>query len=304
MNAVYHELGHAYHANVYDIKIQDKGEYGSGWCENFAETFGSKLGYSEMMSHLKTTPGTFPKLNAKAMTYNVKDEFEQMLKDNKPTVSKEYRVVLKQLPISDEDIQKLLNLRVDIFYDKSDKLAEQVFTGELTIGAWEETMRAELRQLHSSAAAIAKGGWDNMTSADWGRLGTPLREQYKYLHGFANTIAEQAETISLKAIQARARMYGRATGNTAALIQAGAVIESLLPWIPGDGSTRCLVNCRCRWDLRIIKVDKKSGDKTVKAVWRLSPAEHCEDCLDRNGHIVTIVVPKDVIVPKYIGIGV
>lgn len=217
--------------------------------------------------------------------------------------NKEYfaRVVLKQLPISDKDIQKLLNLRVNIFYDKSDKLAEQVFTGDLTIGAWEEAMRAELRQLHSSAAAIAKGGWDNMTSADWGRLGTPLREQYKYLHGFATTIAEQADTISLKAIQARSRMYGRATGNTAALIQAGAVIESLLPWIPGDGSTNCLVNCRCRWDLKVIKVDKKSGDKTVKAVWRLSPAEHCETCIDRNGHIVTIVVPKDVNVPKYIG---
>ena len=212
-------------------------------------------------------------------------------------------IVLKQLPISEKDVQKLLDLRVNIFYDKSDKLAERVFTGDLTIGAWEEAMRAELRQLHSSAAAIAKGGWDNMTSADWGRLGTPLREQYKYLHGFANTIAEQSDTISLKAIQARARMYGRATGNTTAIIQAGSIIESLLPWLPGDGSTRCLVNCKCRWDLRIIKIDKKSGDKTVKAVWRLSPAEHCEDCLERNGHVETIVVPKTVVIPKYIGLG-
>lgn len=213
-------------------------------------------------------------------------------------------IIEKQLPISDKDTQKLLNLRVNIFYDKSDILAEKVFTGNLTIGAWEEAMRAELRQLHSSAAAIAKGGWDNMTSADWGRLGTPLREQYKYLHGFASTIAEQSDTISLRAIQARARMYGRASNNTAALIQAGAVIESLLPWMPGDGSTRCLVNCKCRWVLKVVKIDKKSGDKTVRAVWRLSPAEHCEDCVDRNGHVETIVVPQDVKVPEYIGVGV
>jgi hypothetical protein len=304
MSALYHELGHAYHANVYGIVVQDKGEYGSGWCENFAETFDSKLGYSEMMLRLKTTPGAFPKLNARAMTYNVKDEFDQMLKDNKPTVNKEYRVVLKQLPITEKDKQKLLDLRINIFYNISDKLSEKVFSGELTIGAWEEKMRAELRQLHSSAAAIVKGGWDQMTSADWGRLGTPLREQYKYLHGFANTIAEQAETISLKAIQARARMYGRATGNTAALIQAGAVIEGMLPWMPADGSTKCLGSCKCRWELRITKVDKKSGDRTVKAVWRLSPAEHCTDCLERNGHVEMLVVPKDVIVPKYIGRGV
>ena len=213
-------------------------------------------------------------------------------------------VVLKQLPITEKDKQKLLDLRIELFYDKSDELATKVFTGELTIGAWEEAMRAELRQLHSSGAAITKGGWDQMSSADWGRLGTPLREQYKYLHGFANTIAEQADTISLKAIQARARMYGRAVGGTASLIQAGAVIENLLPWMPGDGSTKCLINCKCRWDLRIIKVDKKSGDKTVKAVWRLSPAEHCVDCLERNGHIEILVVPKDTVVPKYIGRGV
>jgi len=227
---------------------------------------------------------------------------EEMKWINNP--HKPVMVVLKQLPISEQDKQKLLDLRVSLFYDTSDKLSEQVFTGELTIGAWEEKMRAELRQLHSSAAAIVKGGWDQMTSADWGRLGTPLREQYKYLHGFANTIAEQAETISLKAIQARARMYGRATGNTAALIQAGAVIEGMLPWMPADGSTKCLGSCKCRWELRIIKVDKKSGDKTVKAVWRLSPAEHCVDCLERNGHVEILVVPKDTIVPKYIGRGV
>jgi hypothetical protein len=56
--------------------------------------------------------------------------------------------------------------------------------------------------------------------------------------------------------------------------------------------------------LRVVKVDPKSGDKTVKAVWRLSPAEHCVDCLERNGYIVTLVVPKTVEVPKYIGRGV
>jgi hypothetical protein len=217
---------------------------------------------------------------------------------------KPVNVVLKQLPITEKDKQKLLDLRINIFYNTSDKLSEQVFSGDLTIGAWEEKMRAELRQLHSSAAAIVKGGWDQMSSADWGRLGTPLREQYKYLHGFANTIAEQADTISLKAIQARARMYGRAAGGTASLIQAGAVIENLLPYLPRDGSTKCLINCMCRWDLKVVKVDKKSGDKTIKAVWRLSPAEHCKDCLERNGHVEMLVVPKDTIVPKYIGRGV
>lgn len=39
LNRVEHEIGHAYHSNALGITRQDKGEYGSGWCERFAEMF-------------------------------------------------------------------------------------------------------------------------------------------------------------------------------------------------------------------------------------------------------------------------
>jgi len=206
----------------------------------------------------------------------------------------------KQLPIDDKSIRNLITIRQQLFYDSSDSLAEQLFTGDISIGQWEESMKQLIRGVHTSTAAIGKGGWDNMSWSDWGRLGTPLREQYRYLHGFAETISNKRDTISLQAIQARARLYGNASGYSATLMQAGADIEAQLPWMPKDGSTECLINCRCVWVLEIIDT-LDDGSKLVQATWRIRPAEHCQDCIDRNNHVEIITVGKDVEVPGMIG---
>ena len=104
----------------------------------------------------------------------------------------------------------------------------------------------------------------------------------------------------MKAIQARARLYGNASGYSAILTQAGADIESQLPWMPKDGSTECLVNCKCVWLLYVIEV-LNSGTRVVQATWRIRPAEHCKDCIDRNNYVHILYVPKDVKIPKMIG---
>ena len=209
-------------------------------------------------------------------------------------------VVEKELPIDEASIRNLVTIRQQLFYDQSDALAERMFTGEISLGQWEESMKQLIRGVHTSTAAIGKGGWDTMSWSDWGRLGTPLREQYRYLHGFAETISNKRDTISLQAIQARARLYGNASGYSATLMQAGADIEAQLPWMPKDGSTECLINCRCVWVLEIIDT-LDDGSKLVQATWRIRPAEHCQDCIDRNNHVEIITVGKDVEVPGMIG---
>ena len=221
---------------------------------------------------------------------------------NRHGISEEKELqVLKQLPISEENKAKLMKVRIGIFNEKSDSLAEDLFTGKISIGKWEETMKKLIREEHASCAAIAKGGWDEMTWKDWGRLGTPLREQYKYLHGFAKAIEEKKDTISLRAIQARARLYGQAGAGTGAIIQAGKELEGMLPWLPRDGSTECLVNCHCAWVLEVISHDKISNMKVVEAVWQLGIAEHCDTCVKRDGHTEVLVIPEDVVVPSIIG---
>jgi len=160
-------------------------------------------------------------------------------------------------------------------------------------------MKRAIRELHSSVAAIGKGGWDKMTWADWGRLGPVMKDQYRYLHGFAEAIAANKESISIDAIKARARMYGNAGGFSSIVVQAGDVFATKLPWLPKDGSTECLVGCKCYWELIVIGEDKEW--KTVQATWRLRPAEHCDDCIDRRDHVEVIQVHISVEVPPTIG---
>lgn len=205
----------------------------------------------------------------------------------------------KQLPIDDPSRENILKIRMRIFDDQVDTLAEQLFNGDISIGQWEEDMKGLIRGMHSSAAAIGKGGWDNMTFQDWGRIGPEVRKQYRWLHNFAEYIAENKDSLTLKAIQARARLYGEAAGHSNILMQAAGDIIGQLPYLPRDGSTECMVRCKCHWSLAV--QDVQDGMQIVSATWKLSPAEHCATCLDRNGNTVVIQVPVGVIVPSYVG---
>lgn len=205
----------------------------------------------------------------------------------------------KQLPISETSKLNLIKIRTNMFADEVNALAERMFTGNVTLGSWEETMKKMVRELHTSTAAIGKGGWDQMTPADWGRLGPVLKSQYKYLHNFAQYVEENKDTVSLKAIQARARMYGNAGAFSSVIVQAGDVLAKKLPWLPKDGSTECLVNCKCYWKLDVIETE---GDWVmVQCVWHLRPAEHCKTCVSRNNHVVLVKVHKTVPIPSVIG---
>jgi len=205
----------------------------------------------------------------------------------------------KQLPINDADKLKIFELRRSMFFDDSDVLAERLFTGEITIGEWQESFKDILRQYYSSSAAIGKGGWDNMTWADWGRLGPEMQKQYKYLQGFAERISDNRDDISLKYIKARARLYGEGAGLPAALMEAGVVFEHFLPWLPKDGSTECLNRCHCRWVNTIIRTEGQW--QFVKSVWKLGEADHCGTCIGREGHVETNRIHERVDVPPIIG---
>lgn len=204
----------------------------------------------------------------------------------------------KQLSISEDSKKFLMDVRMEIFFEESDKLAEQVYNGDITIGEWQESMKSLIKGGHLSTAVIAKGGWDNMGPRDFGRLGTPTREQYKFLRGFAQTLDERRDDITLNYIKNRARMYGEAIVAVGVQVEAGFWFEDNLPWIPKDMSTTCGIRCHCYWKLIAIEVRKQFA--IVEATWTLGEADHCtardgkDGCVDRAGHIEVLRVPIDV----------
>lgn len=204
----------------------------------------------------------------------------------------------KQFTISDADKVRLLQLRLEKFNETVEMLARNLRSGKITLNMWEEEMRTQLRLFHTGCAAIGKGGWRGVTSSDWGKVGSILKEQYKYLHRFARDIYERAETITAEAIAWRAKLYGEKGGFTAAFIQAGDIAR-MLPWIPKDGSTECLNKCLCVWLMS--EGESEEGIKPVDALWTLNPAEHCATCVGRDGHLEHLFVPEGMEVPSQIG---
>lgn len=144
--------------------------------------------------------------------------------------------------------------------------------GEITIQQWTLSMRELIKNVYRAQYELGIGGSQNMTQADYGRLGGILQEQYRYLQNFAQEIADGKLSIS-QALY-RARLY--IDSSTQAFERARAAGYGLtLPQYPGDGSTRCLANCKCEWEI-------KQTDFFFECFWRLGYAEHCPDCIEAS----------------------
>ena len=168
-------------------------------------------------------------------------------------------------------------------------LAERAATGSLSPADWYEAMRAEIKGEYIRQYTLGIGGREQMTKSDWGKLGSQVQEQYKYLKGFRDEVA--AGNLTEAQIAARAAMYSNSareafeTGNAKAQKKAGndevkwtvdAEAEhcgdclefAALGWQlveddpfdgaePGDGSTECLTGCKCFKEYR--KATERGG---------------------------------------------
>lgn len=174
---------------------------------------------------------------------------------------------------------KLVELRVELYRENAAALARRLYAGEMTIADWHAAMKQELKDLHGATLVISRGGERaNVTQADWGRVGRELRDQYGYLDRFAGQIETSADMALLRVgnmfseqyVVNRADLYG---GVARATFWRG-VTYNLLPQQPGDGKTQCRTNCRC-----YLQVEPGDTPDAMLVYWRLTDAEHCDDCL-------------------------
>lgn len=179
-----------------------------------------------------------------------------------------------------ETAHGLLRIRQETFKEDVAKFAEQLYDGKLTLKQWHGEMQQAVKDLHISSLVISRGGqWRSVTFSEWGRVGRELRDQYAYLRNYAKQVegrvhmdvmgAENA--YSLKYLQARSALY---SGNSNATFWRG-VTYNLLPQVPGDGNTACLMNCGCH-----LRIEAGDNPNTLHVYWVVNEMlENCEDCL-------------------------
>jgi hypothetical protein len=154
-----------------------------------------------------------------------------------------------------------------------EQLASLVSSGQLSPADFGLLARAEIKQDYITQYLLGIGGREQMTPSDWGTLGQQLRDQYGYLNGFMQEIADGKLTEAQ--IQARMKMYVSASreayekaaeksakkaGFTEECWTVDTSLENCADCLayqaegwqeigyfpePGSGSTQCLTNCGC-----------------------------------------------------------
>lgn len=120
--------------------------------------------------------------------------------------------------VSRQRMMGLVEGRIVYHQENLMELTQALTDGRIGLSDWQRLFKQELKTMHIQQAVLARGGWDKMTQADWGRVGAAVKAQYKYLAGFADDIAAGAfksgRPMMNGHILARASLYaqsGRAT---------------------------------------------------------------------------------------------
>lgn len=172
-----------------------------------------------------------------------------------------------------DDMNALRSEFMTIQKTRMEGLTNVYSTGTIDFPTYRKQVNEILRQTYIDNYVMGAGGRNSMTQADWGSVGGMISEQYRYLNPFMDQVARGE--LSQAQINARLKMYINSASEAFWRgFTRGIPID--LPAYPGDGSTRCLVNCQCQWDIQQI-------ENGYNCYWLLGEAEHCEDCVERAG---------------------
>lgn len=87
--------------------------------------------------------------------------------------------------VSNQQVRAALDAVILSAKQESRMLANDLLNGKLAIKDWQDRMAYLLKTQTLASYALAKGGWGQMTPADFGRAGAELKKQYAYLQRFA-----------------------------------------------------------------------------------------------------------------------
>lgn len=118
--------------------------------------------------------------------------------------------------------------------------------GRISLIEWERLMREAIKDAHLYSAALARGGWAQMTQADFGKVGSIVKRQYAYLNRFAADI------------ETGLKLDGRFTSRAEMYMEAG----------------------RTTYYHMYDDLQKRLGMTEEKNI--LHSAEHCEECIQET----------------------
>ena len=108
--------------------------------------------------------------------------------------------------VTKQSVRDVVMKAGDVFRRKAKGFAEDLNEGRISHGEWKRKMSGLVKDNLIFSASIGRGGRKQMTKSDWGKVGSDIKREYRYLNKFAKA----TERLSPLQIAARARQYAHA----------------------------------------------------------------------------------------------
>lgn len=171
----------------------------------------------------------------------------------------------------DSRAQQLIDRLLVLVNEATGALQLEFGTDPLLVDAWQDVLEQLLTRYHTAALMTGLGTLELSPKAI-AEAKKIVRVQLGFLDRFALEIQKEAEWQA--GWNSRARLYAEAVGQS---YEAGATRLLPLPALPRDGTTICLTNCLCHWE--ITTLDEANDDHDC--FWRLGSGENCQTCAAR-----------------------
>lgn len=167
--------------------------------------------------------------------------------DYNPRTGRYHNAHTKQF-VKKQFVMDALQRQLDQSKEAVKQAGKELRAGTIDTTQWRDRMVDELRTSHTIQYVVGKGGWAGMNDADYGRIGSILKKQYKILNNFVSHMQETyASPQNLDGrFDVRAGMYVQTAGQT--------------------------------YDVARRIEQQEAGKREERRI--LHPAEHCEDCIE------------------------
>lgn len=110
--------------------------------------------------------------------------------------------------VSRQAVRDQLDKVIDASSQVMRAISQQLRDGDIGLAEWQLEMMQQIKTTHLAGAAMQRGGWQQMTQADFGRVGQIVRNEYGFLRNFAEQIAIGKQKLD-GTLTRRAALYGQ-----------------------------------------------------------------------------------------------
>ena len=110
--------------------------------------------------------------------------------------------------VSRQAVRDQLDNVIDASSQVMRAVSQQLRDGDISLAEWQTQMMQQIKTTHLASGVMQRGGWQQMTQADFGRVGQIVRREYGFLRALAGDIASGKQKLD-GTLARRAALYGQ-----------------------------------------------------------------------------------------------